>query len=65
MGPGVKSALKLSGTSGTQGKSAIAFANSNQLVGYQAVSKSKLGMAMYPSGGAGARDARVTFERRE
>jgi multiple sugar transport system substrate-binding protein len=39
----------------TQGKSAIAFANSNQLVGYQAVSKSKLGMTMYPSGGAGAK----------
>jgi multiple sugar transport system substrate-binding protein len=39
----------------TQGKSAMAFANSNQLVGYQAVSKSKLGMAMYPSGGAGAK----------
>jgi len=39
----------------TQGKSAIAFANSNQLVGYQAVSKSKLGMTMYPNGGAGAK----------
>jgi multiple sugar transport system substrate-binding protein len=39
----------------TQGKSAIAFANSNQLVGYQAVSKSKLGMTMYPSGGPGAK----------
>ena len=39
----------------TQGKCAMAFANSNQLVGYQAVSKSKLGMTMYPSGGAGAK----------
>jgi multiple sugar transport system substrate-binding protein len=39
----------------TQGKSAVSFANSNQLVGYQAVSKSKLGMTMYPSGGPGAK----------
>ncbi len=37
----------------TQGKAAMVFANSNQLVGYQALSKSKLGMGMYPSGGAG------------
>ena len=39
----------------TQGKSAMVFANSNQLVGFQAVNKSKLGMTMYPSGGAGAK----------
>jgi len=39
----------------TQAKSAISFANSNQLVGYQAVSKSKLAMTMYPNGGAGTK----------
>ena len=31
------------------------FANSNQLVGFQAVNKSKLGMAPYPTGGQGAK----------
>jgi multiple sugar transport system substrate-binding protein len=39
----------------TLGKAAMAFANSNQLVGFQALNKSKLGMTMYPSGGAGAK----------
>jgi pectin-derived oligosaccharide transport system substrate-binding protein len=39
----------------TQGRAAIVFANSNQLVGFQAANKSKLGMTMYPSGGAGAK----------
>ncbi len=32
------------------GKAAISFANSNQLVAYQAINKSKLGMTMYPAG---------------
>jgi multiple sugar transport system substrate-binding protein len=39
----------------TVGKTAMVFAHSNQLVGYQAVVKSKLGMTMYPNGGAGAK----------
>jgi len=39
----------------TQGKAAIVFNNSNQLVGYQALNKSKLNLAMYPSGGPGAK----------
>ena len=39
----------------TVGKTAIVFAHSNQLVGFQALVKSKLGMTMYPSGGAGAK----------
>ena len=39
----------------TLGKAAMVFANSNQLVGFQAVNKSKLGMAMYPTGGQGAK----------
>jgi multiple sugar transport system substrate-binding protein len=39
----------------TQGRAAMVFANSNQLVGFQAANKSKLGMTMYPSGGAGAK----------
>jgi multiple sugar transport system substrate-binding protein len=39
----------------TLGKTAIVFAHSNQLVGFQAVVKSRLGMTMYPSGGAGAK----------
>src|SRR5260370_950 len=38
----------------TQGRVAMVFSNSNQLVGYQAANKSKLGMTMYPSGGPGA-----------
>ena len=37
----------------TVGKTAMVFAHSNQLVGFQALVKSKLGMTMYPSGGAG------------
>jgi multiple sugar transport system substrate-binding protein len=37
----------------TQGKACMVFANSNQLVGFQALSKGKLGMTMYPSGGPG------------
>src|SRR5260370_3584258 len=39
----------------TQGRAAMAFANSNQLVGFQAAVKSKLGMTMYPSGGPGSK----------
>lgn len=39
----------------TLGKAAITFANSNQLVGFQAVNKSKLGMSMLPVGGAGTK----------
>src|SRR5205807_6961257 len=38
----------------TQGKTAIVLAHSNQLVGFQALVKSKLGMSTYPNGGAGA-----------
>jgi len=34
----------------TLGKSAMVFAHSNQLVGFQALSKGKLGMVMYPVG---------------
>lgn len=39
----------------TQGKAAIAFAHSNQLVGFQAINKSKLGLSTYPDGGPGAK----------
>ena len=39
----------------TLGHAAMVFANSNQLVGFQAAIKSKLGMTMFPSGGAGAK----------
>ncbi len=39
----------------TLGKAAMVFANSNQLVGFQAANKSKLAMTMFPSGGAGAK----------
>jgi multiple sugar transport system substrate-binding protein len=43
-------------TSGlTQGKSAVSFANSNQLVGYQALNKSHLDIAMYPAGKPGTK----------
>ena len=35
------------------GKAAIVFAHSNQLVGFQAINKSKLGLSTYPDGGAG------------
>jgi multiple sugar transport system substrate-binding protein len=34
----------------TTGHAAITFTNSNQIVGYQAVSKSKIGMAFHPKG---------------
>ena len=39
----------------TQGRAAMVFVNSNQLVGFQAAVKSKLGMTTYPSGGAGSK----------
>ena len=39
----------------TLGHAAMVFANSNQLVGFQAANKSKLAMTMFPSGGAGAK----------
>lgn len=39
----------------TLGKSAVAFAHSNQLVGYQAVNPNKLAIEMYPTVGAGAK----------
>jgi multiple sugar transport system substrate-binding protein len=39
----------------TVGKTAMVFAHSNQLVGFQALVKSKLDMTMYPSGGTGAK----------
>ncbi len=43
-------------TSGlTTGKSAVSFANSNQLVGYQALNKSRLDIAMYPAGAPGTK----------
>ncbi len=37
------------------GKALVSFANSNQLVGYQAVNKSKLDLAMYPAASATAK----------
>jgi multiple sugar transport system substrate-binding protein len=37
----------------TLGKAAMVLAHSNQLVGFQALTKGKLGLAMYPSGGPG------------
>ena len=39
----------------TLGKTLISFANSNQLVGYQAVNKNKLDLATYPAASAGAK----------
>jgi multiple sugar transport system substrate-binding protein len=39
----------------TLGKTSMVFAHSNQLVGFQALTKGKLGMAMYPVGGAGTK----------
>jgi multiple sugar transport system substrate-binding protein len=39
----------------TVGKTAMVCAHSNQLVGFQALVKSKLGMTMYPSGGPSAK----------
>ncbi len=37
------------------GKIAMAFAHSNQLVGFQAINKSKLGLSTFPDGGQGAK----------
>ena len=39
----------------TIGKASMAFAHSNQLVGFQSLNKSKLGLSTYPDGGAGAK----------
>jgi multiple sugar transport system substrate-binding protein len=39
----------------TLGKAAMVFAHSNQLVAFQALTKGKLGMTMYPSGGSAAK----------
>jgi multiple sugar transport system substrate-binding protein len=39
----------------TLGKAAIAFAHSNQLVGFKAVNKSRLALSTFPNGGAGAK----------
>ena len=39
----------------TLGKVAMVFAHSNQLVAFQALTKGKLGMTMYPSGGSAAK----------
>jgi multiple sugar transport system substrate-binding protein len=39
----------------TLGKTAMVFAHSNQLVAFQALTKGKLGMTMYPSGGSAAK----------
>ena len=39
----------------TLGKAAVAFAHSNQLVGYQAVNPNKLAINAYPTGGASAK----------
>jgi pectin-derived oligosaccharide transport system substrate-binding protein len=39
----------------TLGKAAMAFAHSNQLVGFQALNKSKLALSTYPDGGKGAK----------
>ncbi len=39
----------------TMGKAAIVFAHSNQLVGFQALNKSKLGLSTFPDGGPGAK----------
>jgi multiple sugar transport system substrate-binding protein len=37
------------------GKAAMVFAHSNQLVGFQAINKSKLGLSTFPDGGEGAK----------
>src|SRR4051794_7855703 len=37
------------------GKAAMSFANSNQLVAFQAINKNKLGITMFPSGGQSAK----------
>ncbi|MFI5011117.1 MAG: ABC transporter substrate-binding protein [Hyphomicrobiales bacterium] len=39
----------------TMGKAAMVFAHSNQLVGFQALNKSKLAISTYPDGGTGAK----------
>jgi multiple sugar transport system substrate-binding protein len=39
----------------TQGKCCMVFAHSNQLVGFQALTKGKLGQSMYPAGGPGTK----------
>ena len=39
----------------TTGRSAISFQHSNQLVAWQAVNQGKLGMTMFPQGGAGSK----------
>ncbi len=39
----------------TLGKASVSFANSNQLVGYQALNKSRLDLAMYPAGEKGGK----------
>jgi len=39
----------------TLGRSAVSFANSNQLVGFQAMNKKKLDIAMYPAGKPGTK----------
>jgi multiple sugar transport system substrate-binding protein len=42
----------------SQGRAAIVFAHSNQLVGFQALNKSRLGLSTYPDGGPGAKPGR-------
>jgi multiple sugar transport system substrate-binding protein len=42
----------------TLGKATMAFAHSNQLVGFQSLNKSKLALSTYPDGGAGAKPGR-------
>jgi multiple sugar transport system substrate-binding protein len=42
----------------SQGKAAIVFAHSNQLVGFQAINKNRLGLSTYPNGGPGAKPGR-------
>jgi multiple sugar transport system substrate-binding protein len=42
----------------TLGKAAMVFAHSNQLVGFQAINKSGLGLSTYPDGGAGSKPGR-------
>ncbi|WP_425476422.1 ABC transporter substrate-binding protein [Bradyrhizobium prioriisuperbiae] len=42
----------------TLGKAAMGFHQSNQLVGFQALNKSKLGLTTYPNGGKGAKPGR-------
>lgn len=39
----------------TLGKAGVGFANSNQFVAYQAINKDKLGLAAFPTGGAGSK----------